>query len=231
MKSSFILHLDSLCILDKLSDEQAGRLFRAIYEYHKTKQVPQLDLLLDMALTPFINQFLRDDVSYQKIVERNRKNGELGGRPRKEEEPKEPSGLLENPDNPKNPVGAKKADSDSDSVSDNGSNTTTTEKKVLGLEKVRSYANRVWKDLEWRSAVIKTFNLKSESIMLKWMEQFNLSISTDEGITGHFDEIRYKKMFKGLLNKLSKERDLNQPTVTNGTNHTTTAPPLTTINL
>lgn len=105
-----------------MSDEQAGLFIKAIYEYQTTGIIPQLEMLLDMALTPFINQFVRDNISYEKTVERNKKNGEKGGRPVKK--PKKPTRLLNNPleptethHNPNNPLGAD-SDSDSDSDSD-----------------------------------------------------------------------------------------------------------------
>jgi hypothetical protein len=140
MKSSFILHLDSLCVLDKMSDEQAGRFIKAIYYYQKTKTLPELDLLLEMAITPFINQFFRDEKGYEKVIERNRENGKLGGRPKKE--PKKPSGLKKTQNNPKNPSEPKKADSDSDSVNDSDSDSVKGSKKVFippTIEEVKEY--------------------------------------------------------------------------------------------
>lgn len=82
MKQSFILHKDSLCILDKLTDEQAGKLFKAIYLWQQTKELPELDVLLDMAITPFINQFMRDDILYEKTSEDRKIAGSLGGKKR-----------------------------------------------------------------------------------------------------------------------------------------------------
>lgn len=108
-KNSFLLHVDSLVILDKMTDEQAGIFIKILYDYKKTGELPELDFAMNMAVTPFINQFSRDDSKYEKVVERNRDNGSKGGRPK---EPKEPSGLINNPLKPK------KADNDNDSVND-----------------------------------------------------------------------------------------------------------------
>ena len=36
---SFILHKDSLSILDQLTDQQAGKLFKALYEYQKEGKI------------------------------------------------------------------------------------------------------------------------------------------------------------------------------------------------
>ena len=63
-----------MVILEKLSDEQAGKLFKAIYSYQKTNEILQLDFALDLALTPFLNQFLRDEEKYKNVVERNKIN-------------------------------------------------------------------------------------------------------------------------------------------------------------
>lgn len=96
-RKSFILHIDSLGILDELTDEQAGQLFKLIYEYHnpnKPKQT-QITQLINLAFYPFKSQFERDNQTYNNVCERNKNNGLLGGRPKN-----------------KNPNKPKKADSD-----------------------------------------------------------------------------------------------------------------------
>jgi hypothetical protein len=84
MKTSFLLHKDSLCILEKMTDEQAGRFIKIIYQYQVSKQLPEMDLLMDMAITPFINQFLRDEFMYEKISEDRKVAGAKGGKKRVE---------------------------------------------------------------------------------------------------------------------------------------------------
>jgi hypothetical protein len=108
---SFILHKDSLSILNKLTDEQAGQLFKAIYKYQLNNTLPQ-DNFISIIIDPFLNQFSRDDIKYQNVIERNKINGSKGGRPKTQNNP---LGYLATQDNPKEP---KKADSDSDSDSD-----------------------------------------------------------------------------------------------------------------
>lgn len=83
-----ILHLDSLDIFDDMSDEQAGKLIKAIRNYRKGVE-SDLDFGLKMAFAPFRNQFIRDEETYQKTCERNRINGLRGGRPNNPEEPTE----------------------------------------------------------------------------------------------------------------------------------------------
>jgi len=78
-RKSFILHIDSLSILDKLSDEQAGKLFKAIRDYNDGI-LPELDFALDLAFTNFKNQFDRDSVKWQQIKEKRAISGALGGK-------------------------------------------------------------------------------------------------------------------------------------------------------
>lgn len=112
-RKSFIVHHDSLEVINKLTDEQAGKLLKAIKAYQLGEDF-EMDLMTDLVFTPFKSQFIRDDEKYQNIVNRNKNNGLKGGRPKSQANPEEankPTGLSENPKEPK------KADSDSDSDS------------------------------------------------------------------------------------------------------------------
>ena len=99
-KKSFLLYLDTLEILHKLTDEQAGKLLKAFLAYHSEQDL-NLDPMLDLVFFSFQAQFERDLVKYQNIVERNKNNGSKGGRPKNPEIPKKPSGLSGNPTEPK----------------------------------------------------------------------------------------------------------------------------------
>lgn len=101
-RKSFIIHLDSLDILDEMTDEQAGKLAKAWKAYHKEEEL-DLEADIKMAFIPFRNQFIRDEEKYVKIVERNRKNGSLGGRPEIEKAKK--------PNNPTKPKETEKTQS------------------------------------------------------------------------------------------------------------------------
>lgn len=116
-KKSFLLHVDSLEILDELTDEQCGLLFKACRDFNSGVEV-DLNPVLSLVFFSFKKQFERDGVKYKNIVDRNKVNGSKGGRPKKEDnpsKPKKPSGLIDNPSKPK------KADSVNDSVNDNDS--------------------------------------------------------------------------------------------------------------
>lgn len=101
MKKSFVLYSDNLDVLDELNDEQAGKLFKAIKEYQiSEKEI--LEGMLKVVFIPFRNQLKRDKDKYLLICERNRLNGQKGGRPKETQgNPKNPGGLSGNPKKPK----------------------------------------------------------------------------------------------------------------------------------
>jgi hypothetical protein len=119
-KKSFLLYLDTLEILNKLTDEQAGKLLKAFLSYHSGEDL-NLDPMLDLVFFSFQAQFERDGVKYNTIVDRNRNNGLKGGRPKNPVKAKEPNGLFGNPSEPKkaDSVSVKDSDKDSDSDKDN----------------------------------------------------------------------------------------------------------------
>lgn len=78
-KNSFILHNDSLDVLDELTDEQAGMLFKAMRAYHCDEHI-ELDSLTKIVFSPFKNQFNRDKIKYEKTCERRAVAGSKGGK-------------------------------------------------------------------------------------------------------------------------------------------------------
>lgn len=78
-KKSFVMYVDSLDILKKLTDEQAGQLIKAIAKYHSGDDF-ELDPLLDIVITPFISQFKRDAEKYKKTCEKRALAGAKGGK-------------------------------------------------------------------------------------------------------------------------------------------------------
>ena len=124
LKKSFIIHMDSLDVLDELDIEQAGQLFHAFRAYNLGKQV-ELTGLLKAVFIPFKNQFDRDLEKYNSIVLRNRENGSKGGKPKQTQT--NPVGILGTQDNPNKPDN----DSDSDSDNDNDNESDNENENVI----------------------------------------------------------------------------------------------------
>lgn len=79
MNKSLLLSLDNLAILDKLTDEEAGKLIKALYQYSKDQTLPELDNILDITITPFINQIKQSKIKIASISEKRKTAGALGG--------------------------------------------------------------------------------------------------------------------------------------------------------
>lgn len=113
-KNSFVMHNDYKQHFELLeSPEQVRELLFAIFDYNTNGTIPEASPLVKMAFS-----FIKVDLDkaaekYQKICERNRLNGNSGGRPKNPTKPKKPSGLNENPTKPKKP------DNDNDNDNDN----------------------------------------------------------------------------------------------------------------
>ena len=78
-RKSFVLHKDSLDILPDLTDDQAGKLFKAIHAYQIDDEIT-LDQITKMVFLPFKNQFIRDDGKYLETCERRAVAGSKGGK-------------------------------------------------------------------------------------------------------------------------------------------------------
>lgn len=74
-KESFILYTDQKAVIDKLTDEQAGKLIKAIYEYEATGNMPELDPILEIIMIPFKTIL---DKNAQKWEEERQKRSEAG---------------------------------------------------------------------------------------------------------------------------------------------------------
>ena len=73
-RDSFILYLEQKQIFEMLTDEEAGQLIKAIFEYEDTGQIVLLDRSLQIAFLPIRNVLDRNKEKYEKVVERNKKN-------------------------------------------------------------------------------------------------------------------------------------------------------------
>ena len=82
-KVSFLMYLDYEEHFKLMTDEQLGQLLRAIMEYEKTRQVPQLDGMVKMAFSFIKAQRDRDREKYEEKCAKNKENGKRGGRPKK----------------------------------------------------------------------------------------------------------------------------------------------------
>lgn len=83
-KKSFVLYNDSIEQINMLSDEQAGRLLKAIYAYNLDGTVPDFDDGMVKLMFSFIkNQLDRDSKKWDDICKKRAEAGRKGGKQKK----------------------------------------------------------------------------------------------------------------------------------------------------
>lgn len=93
-KTSFVLPTDLLDDLEDFSDDEVGKIFRAILIYTNETEEPEFDDRAMKVVFRHIKNYIDSaNENYDKKVQANRVNGAKGGRPKKdaEENPKNPT--------------------------------------------------------------------------------------------------------------------------------------------
>lgn len=163
MKESILLHLDSLDILDLLSNEDAGLLFKSFKSFISGDEI-NLPTHLQIAYLPFKKQFDRDNKKYISACERNKSNGVKGGRPKKNnvtemvtDKTQKTQSVFEEPKKPDND---KDNDKDKDikkSIKENIITTTSKKSKSKKLDEAKFQPNQdlLQTDIETRKEEFK----------------------------------------------------------------------------
>ena len=106
-RPSFLMYKADYPSIKHLTDENLGKLTRAVFEYHNNREL-KLEPEVQMALNFLKKQFKLDHIKWEKKVAAQRANGEKGGRPKSsdgidsgEEKPNQTHGNFKNPTKPK----------------------------------------------------------------------------------------------------------------------------------
>lgn len=117
-KTSFLIHNSFYEPIKNLTDAELGLLFRAIFEYHDTKNTSgksgiNLPTNILIAFSFFKNQFDLDAKKYQAVIDRNKDNiNKRWNKKKKSDNTSGKSGI------PKIPVATKHTDNDNDNDND-----------------------------------------------------------------------------------------------------------------
>lgn len=84
-KNAFLLSYDFQEQIQLLSDDEAGQVFKAIFGYCLGEPCPQLSPLAQIVFISIRQSVERFDKNYAKTIDKNRENGQKGGRPAKSE--------------------------------------------------------------------------------------------------------------------------------------------------
>ncbi len=97
-KTSFVLPTDLLSELEDFSDDEVGKIFRAVLNYTNEAEEPSFEDRALKVVFRHIKKYIDSaNENYSKKVQANRLNGAKGGRPKKEafENPKNPTVIEE----------------------------------------------------------------------------------------------------------------------------------------
>ncbi|MFT5452882.1 MAG: hypothetical protein ACI9N9_002380 [Enterobacterales bacterium] len=200
MRKSFLIHIDSLDILEELDNNQCGELFRAIKAYQTNEEI-KLSSFVKVAFCPFKNQFKRDSEKYIKTCEARALAGSRGGKQKVANASKckqKVANLAESKSKSKS-----KSDSDSDSKN--------KIKRILYQEILDSYHEAlpdnprvsIYSD-ERKRKVKGIWNLYDQHKNIDWWVGYFNQISTSQFLTGKVENNNrkpFKADFDFILNK------------------------------
>jgi hypothetical protein len=78
-KKSFLLYTDVHHTVKKLTDEQAGKLFKHILSYVNDENPELNDFIIEIAFEPIKQSLKRDLIKYEEIIKKRANAGSLGG--------------------------------------------------------------------------------------------------------------------------------------------------------
>jgi hypothetical protein len=235
-KDSFILYCKYIHQVEKISVEQAGKLFKHILRYVNDLNPVIDDLIIDL-LFEGIKQDLKTDLKkWEATCKRNQENGSKGGRPKNPNKPKEPTGLLKNPYEPKKP------DSDSDCDCDCDYEEKIKKDNITPLPSFSEKPKKEEKEKTWKNdfniylqdATDALAKLKQNNEWMQKQQEFNPTILIIETLDKSFynywgteagwknkkdsrtKDINWKSTYANALsnpvNKVYKPKDNSQPT-------------------
>lgn len=73
-RNGFLLYLNQKEIIDELTDQEAGIIFKAIFDYVKTKKVPKLNKMLKLVFLQIKNNLDNDEKRYNEKCAKNKEN-------------------------------------------------------------------------------------------------------------------------------------------------------------
>lgn len=190
-KPSFLVYYDNEVIVVRLSDEEAGKLFKSLFPYGRDAIKPDFDEspALAMAFDILSMAIDRDKERYVKRCEANRENGRKGGRPKKNQTDIEETEKTERLDlKPKKADKDKERDKDRDKdrdsinyqqIADMYNETCVSFPHLTKLSDSRKKAIRARLNQYTLEDFKRLFTMAEESIFLKGQNNRNWSANFD----------------------------------------------------
>lgn len=185
-KDSFLLYTDQKAVIDKLSNEQAGILIKAIYNYVETGTLNTLDTTLDLVITPFITTIDRDKRKYEQISEIRAK----ASKSRQNKQKIANDNKCNDSDN----------DSDTDNESDNDSDNSSSD--VIVSDSCDDGLRKIIKFYEDNIGVITPYSFE---ILSSYLSEMNADVVIYAMQKAVDSKIRTLAYIKSILNSWSKK--------------------------
>lgn len=129
-KKSFLLYCDFIHIFEELSDEEAGKLIKHVFDYVNDKHPETNDKLIKIAFQPIKHALKRDLEKYEDVRERNKENAKMRWHKKKCENMRPHATACDSmPNDTKNADNVSDSDNDSDNVIESDNIAHAEEKK------------------------------------------------------------------------------------------------------
>lgn len=202
-EKSFLLEDRQGAMIEKLSDEDAGKLLKAIFHYRETGEVDDLPFGADIVFIPIQQTIDENEEKYREVCERRAEAGRQGGRPKKanasEEKQKKQMVFEESKKSKRFSEKAKKADSDSDTDTD----TDIKEKESLRDSKKKSPAPK-----KSQYGIFKNVLLTDDEYH-KLRERYTDFADRIERLSGYIESTgkKYKSHYATILNWARRDEE------------------------
>lgn len=230
IKTSFVLHNETIDITDELSNEEAGILFKAILAKVNGREHSIENRILRLIFKPINKQLDRDLKKYENKLQEKSNAGKLGNLKRWNPDLYEQfqkgkiniNEALKIAEDRKRSQSdkniAKIADNDNDSVDGNVSvNDNLNDNEDVEEDKIKlnlnDVAKQVFKNPEIENAFIKDHRLKDRNHLIRWGKAFIMHLrkkgvdeKSVEDFRSHFDY-----WLKGAIERQKKEKQKNNP--------------------
>ena len=206
-KNNVLIYTEWLEDAALLGFERSGILYQNILRYQAGIELLKMDEATQIAFNPIKRCIDKDNLEYLKKCEKNRKNGEKGGRPKN---PKESNDFSENP------TKAKKADNDNDNDIyniDYKSIVDLYNRLCPSLSKVKSLSNARKKAIRAR---FNSYNIDAFEELFKKAEKSDfLKGKNDRNWTATFDwlikDSNMAKVLDGNYDNRSGTQKMDKP--------------------
>ena len=193
-KESFILYTEQKEVIDKLTDEQAGKLIKAIYEYVETEKMPELDPLLDIVIIPFKQNIDRNIGKWEQIKQKRSEAGKIGAEIKKQKQAKQANANFAKSKQANQAVNVNVNDNVNVNVNDNNNNVVVDDSCVDGLQDIIDFYND-------NIGLITPYGLEVLSDYAKEMSSDVIVYAMQKAVEANIRTIQY---IKGTLNNWQK---------------------------